>query len=76
MTKNILVPIIAHITVNIILLVIAIINAGITSSMALIPFLFVWILVIGWFILDIRSKNLLRNAFVGRTEEIVPEETE
>lgn len=75
-TKNIIVPIIAHITVNITLLIIAIINAGVTSSMALIPFLFVWILVIGWFILDFRSKNLLRNAFVGRTEEIVPEETE
>ncbi|MFQ6123768.1 MAG: hypothetical protein ACE5R6_04065 [Candidatus Heimdallarchaeota archaeon] len=75
-TKNILVPIIAHITVNIILLAIAIINAGTTSSMALIPFLVVWILIIGWFILDARSKKLLRDAFVGRTEEIVPAKTE
>ncbi len=75
-TKNVLVPIVGHITVNIVLLIIAIIDANVTSNKALVPFLLVWILIIGWLIFDVRSKNLLRSAFIGRTEESLPEDTE
>jgi len=68
-TKNVLVPIVAHVTVNVVSLIIAIIVTGIRSYNALIPYLVVWILIIGWLIFDRRSKNLIRGAFIEEIEE-------